>query len=89
MEKGGDRDHAKEVETITKYLIEKYPICKKCKIAVVLGSGLGPFVEELKDPVVCPYEEIPYWKSSKVKGHSGKLTMGALKDAPNTYVMMM
>ena len=51
--------------------MEKYPVCKKCTFALVLGSGLGPFVKELKDPVVCKYEEIPHWKSSKVLGHAG------------------
>src|SRR5271163_292409 len=47
-------------------------------VAVVLGSGLGAFADELADPVSIPYSEIPGWPASTAAGHSGKLIFGKL-----------
>jgi len=47
-------------------------------IAVVLGSGLGAFADELADPISIPYYEIPGWPASTAVGHSGKLVFGKL-----------
>src|SRR3984957_13003952 len=47
-------------------------------IAVVLGSGLGAFADELADPIAIPYPEIPGWPASTAAGHSGKLVFGKL-----------
>jgi purine-nucleoside phosphorylase len=49
-------------------------------IAVVLGSGLGAFADELADPIAIPYPEIPGWPVSTAAGHSGKLVFGKLND---------
>jgi purine-nucleoside phosphorylase len=48
------------------------------RVAVVLGSGLGAFADELEDPVSIPYSEIPDWPASTAAGHSGKLVFGRL-----------
>ena len=48
------------------------------RIAVVLGSGLGAFADELDDPVAIPYSQIPGWPASTAAGHSGKLVFGKL-----------
>jgi purine-nucleoside phosphorylase len=47
-------------------------------VAIVLGSGLGDFAGQLKDPVSILYGEIPYWPASKVIGHEGRLVIGTL-----------
>ena len=39
------------------------------RIAIVLGSGLGAFADELEDAVSIPYEEIPHFVRSTVEGH--------------------
>ncbi len=44
--------------------------------AVVLGSGLGGFADNLQDAVVVPYGDIPHWPVSRVVGHQGKLVAG-------------
>jgi purine-nucleoside phosphorylase len=49
-------------------------------IAVVLGSGLGAFAEELSGRVEIPYSEIPGWPGSTAVGHAGKLILGKLGD---------
>ena len=46
-------------------------------VAIVLGSGLGPFADTLSTPVVMPYEMIPHWPASAVVGHAGRLVVGA------------
>jgi len=48
------------------------------RVAVVLGSGLGAFAEELTDRVDVPYERIPGWPASTAVGHAGKLVFGKL-----------
>lgn len=47
-------------------------------LAVVLGSGLGAFADELADPVAIPYSQIPGWPVSTAVGHSGRLVFGKL-----------
>src|SRR5258705_13101416 len=47
-------------------------------VAVVLGSGLGDFAGQLKDPVSMPYGDLPHWPVSNVIGHEGRLVIGTL-----------
>src|SRR5580658_10152304 len=48
------------------------------RVAVVLGSGLGAFADELADPIAIPYSAISGWPVSTAAGHSGKLVFGKL-----------
>jgi purine-nucleoside phosphorylase len=52
------------------------------ELAVVLGSGLGAFAEELDDAVEIPYGEIPGWPVSTAIGHAGTLVVGMLDELP-------
>ena len=45
-------------------------------IALVLGSGLGGFADELRDAVRIPYAEIPAFPRSTAVGHAGNLVIG-------------
>ncbi len=45
---------------------------------IILGSGLGKLVNEVLIEKEMPYEEIPNFPTSTVKGHSGKLIFGKL-----------
>jgi purine-nucleoside phosphorylase len=56
------------------------------KIAIVLGSGLGAFADELNDRADIPYSEIPGWPPATAVGHAGKLIIGKLGDL-DTAVM--
>lgn len=49
--------------------------------ALILGSGLGGFADDLQNAVRIRYEDIPYWPSSTVEGHSGQLVVGRQGDA--------
>jgi purine-nucleoside phosphorylase len=46
------------------------------KIALVLGSGLGPFADEFANATKIPYAEIPHFPRSTAIGHAGKLVVG-------------
>lgn len=52
------------------------------KIAVVLGSGLGAFADELSEPTRVPYQEIPSFPRSTAVGHAGKLAIGKCEGIP-------
>lgn len=47
------------------------------RAAVVLGSGLGGVADAINDAIEIPYDEIPYFVTSTVQGHAGKLIMGS------------
>jgi purine-nucleoside phosphorylase len=48
------------------------------RVAVVLGSGLGAFADELTGALSVPYADIPGWPQSTAVGHAGKLVIGSL-----------
>lgn len=52
---------------------------KEIRIAVVLGSGLGAFADELENAVTISYEEIPNFSRSTVAGHAGRLVLGEVE----------
>jgi purine-nucleoside phosphorylase len=58
------------------FIREKMPAA--ARVAVVLGSGLGGFADELANRVEIPYSEIPGWPRSTAVGHAGKLVFGQL-----------
>ena len=48
------------------------------KVALILGSGLGPIADSVKDPIVIPYKEIPDFPVSTAVGHKGNFLSGTL-----------
>ena len=50
------------------------------EIAIVLGSGLGDLAYEIQDRIEINYSDIPYFKTSTVEGHEGKLIFGKIYD---------
>jgi len=54
-------------------------ITRSPRVALVLGSGLGALADELEDPVIVPYDEIPGFAPATVEGHAGQLVVGHLE----------
>lgn len=54
----------------------------KPKMAVILGSGLGDFADNLANKVKIPTAQIPFYPESTVEGHKGFLVFGNLEDVP-------
>ena len=49
---------------------------KKPTIGMILGSGLGSLANEVKDPDIITYKELPGWPISTIEGHVGQLVIG-------------
>jgi purine-nucleoside phosphorylase len=52
------------------------------RIALVLGSGLGAFADELAERVTLPYSTIPHFPVSAAEGHAGNLVIGKGGEVP-------
>lgn len=50
----------------------------KVDVGLILGSGLGELAEEIENPIVIPYSDIPKFPVSTVEGHAGQLVYGNL-----------
>jgi len=66
------------------YLKSKLP--RPPEIGLILGSGLGVLADEIQDPQVIAYSDIPYFPQSTVHGHAGELVCGFLM---GKYVIVM
>lgn len=56
------------------------------KIAVILGSGLGAFIDTVKVIHTVKYSDIPYFPSLNVVGHKGQLS---IVEVANKLVLVM
>src|SRR5262245_32931642 len=70
--------YLQKVDEAVAFIRARLPGSAVPDVAVVLGSGLGPFASRLSDAVTIPYAELPDWAASKVIGHEGKLAIGTL-----------
>ena len=70
---------------------EKLQHCYECvrkktdfvpRVALVLGSGLGDFANNIRIEAELPYEEIEGFPISTVPGHAGKFIFGYLDNVP-------
>lgn len=52
------------------------------KDAVILGTGLGDFVDAVDIELEIPYSHIPHFPETTVRSHSGKFIIGRIKDKP-------
>ena len=52
------------------------------RVAIVLGSGLGAFADELESRQEIHYAQIPGWPESTAVGHAGKLVFGNVASTP-------
>ena len=48
------------------------------EVGMILGSGLGVLADEVENPTIIPYEDIPHFPLSTVEGHAGELVIGTL-----------
>lgn len=48
------------------------------RILLILGSGLGALAEDVENPVIIPYAEVPHMKRSTAPDHKGRFLFGKL-----------
>ncbi|MBS1858380.1 MAG: purine-nucleoside phosphorylase [Acidobacteria bacterium] len=73
------------IQEAKRYIEIRTPL--RPRIAVVLGSGLGAFADELTAATPIPYAEIPGWPQSTAVGHAGRLIFGKLGGSLEVAVM--
>ena len=54
----------------------------KPMVGIVLGSGLGRLADEIENPIVIPYKDIPGFPVSTAVGHKGNFIAGYLGGKP-------
>lgn len=59
-------------------VLKQQGVPEKPEAAVILGSGLGGFSEQIKQPTTIGYAQIPHFPSTSVEGHDGKLITGTI-----------
>ncbi|XP_066586507.1 purine nucleoside phosphorylase isoform X2 [Prorops nasuta] len=52
------------------------------KIGIICGSGMGSIADSLEDKQIFPYQDIPHFPVSTVKGHNGQMVFGYLQGVP-------
>ncbi len=52
------------------------------RIGLVLGSGLGSFIDAIGDAVTIPYDAFDGFPAPSVSGHAGSLVIGHIEGAP-------
>ena len=62
------------------YIRSRTPVAPK--IAIILGSGLGPFAYHVEHQISIPYTVIPHFPKPTVVGHSGLMVIGSLHGTP-------
>ena len=65
-----------QIKSTAAYIKSKISI--EPEIGIILGTGLGGLVEEIKIKHTIDYKDIPNFPVSTVEGHSGKLIFGEL-----------
>lgn len=69
----------KLTETVS-YIRSQSPI--KPRVGLILGSGLGAFVDQVQISTKIPYSDIPHFMPPTVEGHQGNLILGHVGTNP-------
>lgn len=72
-----------EQETIAAdYLSSRLPSVHNAPVGIILGTGLGQWVDNLEDLMSVNYADIPGFPRTTVQGHSGRLCVGHVRKTP-------
>ena len=73
-----------KIKQATEAIRERTPLTPG--VGVILGSGLGPVADQVEDPTVIPYSEIPHFHGTSVEGHAGRMILGTFKGVPVVFL---
>ena len=66
-----------QIKEATRIIEEK--LTMKPEIGLILGSGLGVLADQIENPIIISYEDIPHFPQSTVEGHAGQFVFGYLQ----------
>lgn len=66
-----------KIEEAAQYVRSKVAVVPE--IGIVLGSGLGIYVDQIEERVTIPYSDIPHFHRTSVEGHDGRLIFGKVR----------
>jgi purine-nucleoside phosphorylase len=75
-----EKEFTEKLSEARRYLAGKVNILPE--MGIILGSGLGGFVQIMEDKVSVPYRDIPNFPVSTVEGHKGELVFGKVHGKP-------
>lgn len=67
---------SQKIKVITQFLQGK--MTHKPEIGLILGSGLGDFINNIENKITIPYTDIPYLPKVSAPGHAGNLILGTI-----------
>lgn len=73
-------EYVRKIDEATAYI--KSQVKEIPPVSIILGSGLGKLGDQIENPQVLPYGEIPHFKTSTAMGHKGNLVFGTLNGKP-------
>ena len=65
---------------ITKYISSQ--IHQNPRIGLILGSGLNYIANSISNKIIIPYDKIPSFYKTTVKGHKGEFIYGEVNNTP-------
>lgn len=71
-----DHNNNGQAEKTAAIIKQQLPVDFEAKVAIILGSGLGPLAEQIDAIVTIPYGDLPGFHVSTVHGHQGRLVIG-------------
>ena len=80
METASTLDEFSRADQAAQFILARTSL--RPRIALVLGSGLGDFADELQGAVRIPYADIPFFPKSTAIGHAGTLVIGTVDGIP-------
>ncbi|NCA85286.1 MAG: purine-nucleoside phosphorylase [Clostridia bacterium] len=69
-----------QIQETVAYLRSKTTV--EPQVGIILGTGLGNFISQIEVTQSIPYQEIPHFPVSTVKGHQGMLIFGTINKMP-------
>lgn len=56
------------------------------ELGFILGSGLGSITNQIEDPILIPYTDIPHFHGTSIEGHAGRVVLGNFHGVPSVFL---
>ncbi|MCA9260729.1 MAG: purine-nucleoside phosphorylase, partial [Planctomycetales bacterium] len=74
------REVYEQTQEAAAYIRERW--AETPQAGVILGTGLGAIADEIDDPIIIDYAQIPHFPRSTAISHAGRLVCGRMAGVP-------